>query len=214
MYTPSPVEPVVRSPARKLVLAVAVVWFLLALLGLWALTQYAHTPGADPTSPADWPADSKIVREPHGNTLVMFAHPKCPCTRASLSELERIVAQSNGTIKPRVVFFKPGAAEQDWEHTNLWNKASAIPGAVVSSDLDGEEARRFHAFTSGQTLMYDAAGKRLFSGGITAARGHEGDSAGHDALVSLLTEGSAECQTTPVFGCPIVTDSISQGKRP
>ena len=46
----------------------------------------------------------------HAQTLVMFVHPRCPCTRASIAELERVVAQSGGTVKPRIVFSLPDGA--------------------------------------------------------------------------------------------------------
>ena len=61
----------------------------------------------------------------------------------------------------------------------------------------------FHAETSGQTALYDATGNLLFSGGITSARGHEGDNDGRAAVVSLLTSDGAEERETPVFGCPL-----------
>jgi hypothetical protein len=70
-------------------------------------------------------------------------------------------------------------------------------------DDGGAEASLFHAATSGQTALYDAAGNLLFSGGITRARGHAGDNAGLTAVVSLLTSGETEERGTPVFGCPL-----------
>lgn len=70
-------------------------------------------------------------------------------------------------------------------------------------DDNGAEANRFHAATSGQTLLYDAAGRLLFSGGITGSRGHSGDNAGQTAIVSLVNSGAAELTETSVFGCPL-----------
>jgi hypothetical protein len=85
---------------------------------------------------------------------------------------------------------------------------------TVVRDDSGREAGRFGAATLGQTLLYDADGSLLFSGGITAARGHAGDNAGRSELVSLLNRGlSAPVVTmnrgqsardaTHVFGCPL-----------
>jgi hypothetical protein len=65
-------------------------------------------------------------------------------------------------------------------------------------------ARQFHATTSGQTLLYSPAGSLMFSGGITAARGHEGDNVGESTIVALLTGKPTDVVRTPVFGCPIV----------
>jgi len=57
-------------------------------------------------------------------------------------------------------------------------------------------------------MLTDAAGKLLFSGGITASRGHVGDNAGLDALILLIRNTPAPSTarpviTTPVFGCAI-----------
>ena len=49
----------------------------------------ASRPGGDPEAPARWPEASALVRNADGPTLVLFAHPKCPCTDASLAELAR-----------------------------------------------------------------------------------------------------------------------------
>ena len=70
-------------------------------------------------------------------------------------------------------------------------------------DDEGAEANRFHAATSGQTLLYDAAGLLLFSGGITGSRGHSGDNAGQAAIVSLVNSRAADLTETSVFGCPL-----------
>jgi hypothetical protein len=102
-----------------------------------------------------------------------------------------------------VLFVKPSDFPDGWEKTDLLAGAAAIPGVTVVRDDEGVEAGRFRAATSGQTMLYDAAGKLLFSGGITSARGHEGDNAGRAAVVSLLTTGEAGREGTPVFGCPL-----------
>jgi hypothetical protein len=171
---------------------------------LVALAWYDNSPAVPQPLVDEWPGGSAIQRSERGLTLVMFAHPRCPCTRASLGELEKIVAHCQPTVTPWVVFFKPDGAEDNWEQTDLWRSASAIPGAHVIRDLGGEEARRFHVTTSGQTLLYGAWGELLFSGGITFARGHAGDNAGRTAIESYTAGNSPGYCQTPVFGCPII----------
>ena len=78
--------------------------------------------------------------------------------------------------------------------------ASTIPGVTIVRDDDGVEAARFHA-SSGATVLYDTQGRLLFSGGITSARGHEGDSAGLQRISSLLRTGKADRSDAPVYGC-------------
>ncbi|HLB76837.1 MAG TPA: hypothetical protein VJO72_07370, partial [Candidatus Dormibacteraeota bacterium] len=46
-------------------------------------------------------------------------------------------------------------------------------------------------------------GRLLFQGGITATRGHEGDSFGQERIASLLTTGAADRADAPVFGCAL-----------
>jgi len=133
----------------------------------------------------------------------MFAHPHCPCTRASLGELERLLAQAPGRLSAHVVFLKLAETPADWEKTDLWRKASSITGVTVYVDQAGKEAQRFHAETSGQTLLYDSTGNLRFQGGITFARGHAGDNPGRTALQELLREGHSNQVKTPVFGCAL-----------
>ena len=173
---------------RRLVLGiVGVVWLGVSCGGLVILAMYADSPGPIPQAPSRWPSDTQISLGQRRDTLILFAHPHCPCTRASLGELEKIVARYQGSLTPWVVFFKPASSDDGWEQTDLWNTAAAIPGAHVVADTDGVEARRFNATTSGQTLLYNDQGKLLFEGGITLARGHAGDNAGRSAIEDCLT---------------------------
>jgi hypothetical protein len=141
----------------------------------------------------------------------MFAHPHCPCTRASLGELERLMAQVPGRLSAHVVFLKPPGTAADWEKTDLWGKAARIPGVSVGADNAGREARRFNAETSGQTLLYDQAGKLRFQGGITLSRGHAGDNPGRSAIEELLREERSNQVKTPVFGCALFEAQCEKG---
>jgi hypothetical protein len=117
------------------------------------------------------------------------------------------MAQSQGRLEAYVLFLKPAGFADDWEKTDLWQSAAGIKGVKPIVDYDGVEAHRFHAQTSGQTVLYDAEGRLLFSGGITVARGHAGDNAGRSAIVSLVNAKIAEKTETPVFGCPLFDDN-------
>ncbi|WP_133796011.1 hypothetical protein [Prosthecobacter fusiformis] len=133
----------------------------------------------------------------------MFVHPKCPCSSASLGELERLLAQAPGRFDTCLLFVRPKGTGVEWAKDELWQKAALIPGITVKLDDDGREAELFHAATSGQTLLYDGGAKLVFEGGITAARGHAGDSAGQQAVLTLLEKKLAGVIETPVFGCAL-----------
>jgi hypothetical protein len=133
----------------------------------------------------------------------MLAHPHCPCTAASVGELAQIMARLQGKVAAYVLFVKPKEAGRAWDDTSLLRSAEAIPGVKVVFDPDGVEARLFGAETSGHTLLFGANGRLLFSGGITASRGHAGDNVGESAIVALVNNQTPERTQTLVFGCSL-----------
>jgi hypothetical protein len=192
-----------RRALRLFLRTFAVLWLLAVCTGLWILWGYENTPGVSAKPPVLWPADSRIQRPQGSATLVMLVHPHCPCTRATLGELAGIMAHAQGRLNAYVLFLKPAGFSEDWEKTDLWQTAAGIPGVSVMVDDRGTEARLFNSSTSGQTILYDAKGDLLFSGGITGSRGHSGDNAGRSAILSLVNAEGAERAETFVFGCPL-----------
>jgi hypothetical protein len=134
-----------------------------------------------------------------------------------MDELAQVTAHIQGKARIYVLFYTPspsrsgGLVGADWENTDLRRSAEKIPGVTVLSDVDGIEARRFGAETSGHTFLFATDGSLLFNGGITASRGHSGDNAGEGAIVSLIDNHSVERQQTFVFGCAI-NDRNRKGK--
>lgn len=186
-------------------LAVAIIWIATTLAGLAILWKYSNTPGSTSHPPLKWPSNVRLERSANGPTLVMFLHPHCPCSRATVGELERIAAKTQEhPLSPWIVFYKPTTAEQGWEQTDLWRAAEAIPGAQVVLDDNGELAKQFNAAISGETMLYDENGKLVFHGGITEGRGHAGDNTGENAIVDFVNQGTLDVPHTPVFGCPII----------
>jgi hypothetical protein len=192
-----------RVGSPFVVCAALCLWTALVGVGFFGLVNYDMTPGSWGESPARWPADSSVVPDASRANLVLAAHPHCPCTRATLDELEQILTRCQGKVTAHVVFYKPPDFAQGWERTALWRHAAALPGTHVWCDEDGVEARRFGCATSGHALLYHADGRLLFSGGITNGRGHAGESSGRKAIVALLQHGMATETETAVFGCPL-----------
>jgi hypothetical protein len=187
------------------------VWAAASVAGLVWLTDYSSAPGAAATSPVAWPHHADLQRDDWLPTLLLFLHPRCPCSQASLSELARIAVRGREQMRMQVFFVQPEGCPPDWYQTSLWTKARDIPGVQVDVDLGGQLARQFGAKTSGQTLVYDRTGALLFRGGLTPGRGHEGDSPGRTAVLSILdkkTNGpTMECSA---FGCPLITERAEQ----
>jgi hypothetical protein len=186
---------------RFLLPAIATLWALAIIGGGAAVWNFESTPGVAATPPAIWPVTSRIPHAANRSTLVMLVHPRCPCSRASLEELDRIMARAGGRVSAHVVFAHAG--EHSQATTDLERRAADIRGVDVVED-DGTEAIRFHAYTSGQTLLYGPDGRLLFNGGITVARGHEGDNGGRSAVEALLIGGPTSVRQTAVFGCSLL----------
>jgi hypothetical protein len=114
------------------------------------------------------------------------------------------MARLGDRVAARVRVLRPADAPTDWDHTAVWERAAAVPGVEVAPDADGREAALFHAVASGQTLLYDAGGRLLFNGGLTASRGHEGASFGQQRILSFVHTGTADRPDSPVFGCSLI----------
>jgi hypothetical protein len=191
----------------------ASVWALTIVAGLVLLWNHASAPAAAGQSPQRWPETVRVGRAHDRATLVMAAHPQCPCTRASLEELNALMARVSGRIEAHVLFYKPADAPTSWERTDLWRLAAAIPDVHPIQDTDGVEAARFGALASGHVIVYDADGALLFSGGITGSRGHAGDNAGRTAITALVQGHTSARSRTPVFGCALGNDARTPRPR-
>ncbi len=192
--------------------------FWILLLGAWGvpvgcgiilLGLHDATPGVIGKTPRTWPADTRIPLDRTLPTLIVFAHPKCPCLAASLEELDRIAAKTHGELRIIVMLYRPRSSADSWTRTAHRRRAAAIPGVDVRIDPDGIEARRFGAATSGHVALFNRNGSRLYFGGITASRGHSGDNPGCDAVVKAALDGGIAETFQPVFGCPIYDESAT-----
>ena len=199
--------PALPTPTRRigtLVIGVsALAWLGAVVFGQRVMLNYDYTAAAPGAPPSRWPKASVLRRTEGLSTIVVVAHPHCPCTRATVEELARLMAPLHGRATADVVFVRPRGFTDEWEKSDLWQSAARIPDVTVWSDADGVEATRFGALASGQTMLYGPAGDLQFSGGITASRGHAGDNAGQSAIFSLVTVGQSPIDHASVFGCSL-----------
>jgi hypothetical protein len=179
-------------------------WLTAVTAGFVSLFDYSVGPGAAVAPPARWPAEAPVVLDPARPTLLLFAHPQCPCTRATITELDRLMAHGRDRLVARVLFYDDPRLASRWERSKLAEHAARIPGVQPQADPLGATARLFGAETSGSAVLYAPDGRLLFHGGITASRGHEGDNAGAAAIVDLVGGEVAEVRTTAVYGCALV----------
>lgn len=177
-----------------------VVWLGLVGAGVALAVRHQTTSGEVGTTPASWPANSRLpATRPGASRVVMFLHPQCPCSRASLHELAAVVEAVGDRADVSIVFQRPDGVAPDWVETDRWNRAKAIPGAAVLTDR-GDELARFGAKTSGHTVVYDPSGRLVFAGGITGGRAHEGVNVGRNQVIARVL-GATTPVTHAVFGC-------------
>ena len=183
-------------------LALGLAWIVAVGAGVRVLWSYEIAPGRAAEAPIRWPRHSRLPRA-HRPTLVVMLHPRCPCSQATLEELDVLLTRLRDRVSAVVLFVVPPHFPGDPETSDLWRRAAGIRNAVIVRDDDGREARRFHVATSGTALLYAATGELLFSGGITASRGHIGDNNGVDTIARFVLEDATSGDDTPVFGCPL-----------
>jgi hypothetical protein len=192
---------------KALGFAGVITWIAGCALCLAAVWSYKATPGRMERACSAWPADSEMAPSRDLPTLVLFLHPRCPCSRASVEELAAILTAAPGAAAVHVALYRPGNQPLAWATTDVWSSVSKFPGVSVRFDVDAVEARRFGAATSGHALLFDRHGRLEFSGGITGVRGHEGINPGRQAVIDLLHSKGPALAAAPVFGCPIFSDS-------
>jgi hypothetical protein len=180
-----------------------VVWFAVLTGGFYALIDFDLQPTAHGRPQRNWPAGASIERATQGPTLVVFLHPRCACSQATVSELARVLEQAQRKVETYVYFVRPPGTPADWEQGQLWRATSKIPGVHILVDTDGIQAARFGAESSGQAMLYDAAGQLTFAGGLTASRGHYGSNPSSNQLITTINSDHQALASVDVFGCPL-----------
>jgi hypothetical protein len=191
----------------------AVIWLLAVAMGLGYLMNYANRPGDQGSPVKTWPGVNGVQHSAAKPTLLLFAHPQCPCTRASIQELSVILAQCRDRVDCRVLFYQSEAQQLEWVNSPCWRQAESIPGIQLVRDWDARLAGEFGVRTSGHALLYAPSGQLLFEGGITPSRGHQGENGGSQKLLALIESAfsndtavmlqSVRTETHHVFGCPL-----------
>lgn len=187
----------------------SVVWAGCVMSGSFVMLTYANTPGDEGQPPVHWPDSTTIHRDFDTFTMLLFAHPHCPCTDATFEQLLRVLTRAKLPVNTHTVFTIPEGTEPGWVEGPLLERARATTPLTVHFDRDAVETRRFAVATSGHVLLYAPSGRLLFSGGITPSRGHEGDNHGTKALVEHLNGMQPITKHPPVYGCPLLDEADS-----
>jgi len=205
-------QSVLRIP-RPLLTVLGGLWVVGVGFGLRSMWIYENRPGSPAQPPKQSPSSFHSAGRHSRPTLLVIAHPRCPCTAATIEELARVVNSAPDGLDARVYFYEPADASAAWRQTGLWRTASSIPGVQVLPDVEGRTAHTLGAATSGQALLYGGNGRLLFSGGLTDSRGHSGESIGGRAILSLLSKPQLDRVTTAVYGCSLIAPDGSTSMR-
>jgi hypothetical protein len=197
-----------RSTRRER--AALTVWVAAVAISFLAAGRYATSQAESGAVVPRWPAETSLAAPIARPRLVVFLHPLCPCSRATIAELEQVLARAPDRADASFLLVWEGddppgdpighlAAVESLARSTA---SSTVEGAV-RLDVRGLEARRFGAVTSGEILLFGSDGSLRFHGGITRARGHVGANDGADALVEILLGRAPGRIEFPVFGCPL-----------
>ena len=131
---------------------------------------------------------------------LLFLHPECPCSDASIYELQQI-QKLNKEMNYKVVISYPKNTFEKWSNSNRAKRQ--LNRDSIFELLDDKEnvlAKAFGAYTSGFTLIFNTPEDLVFAGGITPSRGHLGRTIAHEIVqeASFLNFTKNE-----VYGCSI-----------
>lgn len=177
-------------------------WLGLVFLGLSRLNDFSQTPGKSSEVPFKFPSHSTLASRSKKPLLLVFIHPKCVCSRATVSELEKLIPHLSN-IEVKVIFNQFSGRDIAWTKNDLWVRAEKIKGIEMILDERSRETQMFKVETSGHTFLFDEKGELVFSGGITPARGHEGESNGQMMIKKWIKTRANMSTFEKVFGCEL-----------
>jgi hypothetical protein len=199
-------EPPHGAIRRSTVIVAVFLWFALVGGGMGALWRYKVTRGELERPPERFPEESSLRVPGDAPVILVFAHPHCTCTRATLSELAALLTRVPHETRAYVVITGSARTQASAAGSEAFRLASSIDRVRVVADTDGREAELFRARTSGTTIVYDGSGGLAFHGGITGARGHVGDNLGRALALAAFEADREGGHQSDVFGCAIADE--------
>ena len=147
-------------------------------------------------APGQWPPRSRLARDAGAADAGDARASAMRLHTASLAELAELMARAaDRGPRLRGLHRSRTASSDGWEHDRpLAEQPRAFPASTVVRDDDGARRERFGAQTSGQTLLYGADGRLLFSGGTPARAGMPATTPARAAMLALLERRRARTE--------------------
>jgi hypothetical protein len=198
-----------HSQRKRIWMLAALIWLGVVGGGYAWLLRYSFAAGQTATTPHRLPASLASLPSSTRAQFFLALHPRCPCSRATVRELAKILSRAPGTMDVTVLAYKPADKPDSWLEGELLNDCRRM-NCRICPDPDGKLAASLGNLTSGGVALYDANKRLRYQGGITASRGHEGDNIGESAVIEILQGRRDSHKPLPVFGCPIQEEKRSQ----
>lgn len=186
------------------------VWFVSVAFGFSTMMIHDTKPSQEAAAPLTMYKEEAQLADDRNFTMVVFLHPRCPCSVATLDCLDRLLARPENAKKMRAVVYLvcPPGTDRDWA-APLYEKCKTLPSARIAFDDCGRTANKYGARSSGQVLLYSPQGELVFSGGLTNARGQFGESGAELAIQEIISRKSTTTVGQsffrhPVFGCALL----------
>lgn len=192
-----------RTHRHASFLPLALAWLLVTVGAFVTLVDFGFRPGSAAAATKRWPERAPVPRDLSRPTLVVFLHPACTHSQATLDQLVDLLRVTRGEVAVHLLFRLDPIHEPDPELTPLRQRALGLTGTAVGDDTAGQAARLFGATHSGQVLLYGVGGELLFSGGISAVADGNTPHPGRAALQALLTGNPTSENSALVHGCPL-----------
>ena len=192
-------------------------WLICGCFGFWFLLDHGiYADGAkgivkDPNdglvSRCIAPIRSEDLEDfvPQQGTLhvVMALHPKCPCTRNTLVELQQLLTIDPFSTRCTFLLALPQGEAISWMDTGTARLAKSLPNSQMLVDIDATRSRQLGLRNSGAMLVVQSDRTVAFCGGITAGRSCVAANPGSETVAKLFRHESVVSITTPTFGCPL-----------
>ena len=196
-----------KEKQDKVMLMLTALWALAIAIGFFSMVDYQNSAAVVYQNPSE--ISERFNGADNCNVLIMALHPHCSCSRASLSELHKLQSNVGDAVRVYVLVYVPDGQDKGWAEGISLAQLSRMNTEVIY-DPGGKICLETGLNTSGETLLYNAQGSLLFSGGVTASRGHAGSNYGIEFLHDAISRKQVERTETPVFGCAIRSIDIEK----
>lgn len=194
--------------STPLLFGVAFTWIGISLFGWCTLFRHTFRPSITAEIAARSLCAQGLAQPSEAFQIVIFAHPFCPCTQATLDKLDESLTRFPAKTSIRVIFVIEGLERSSVEESSSIAFARRLPKVEVQFDDTGEAVLHWGARVSGEVFAFNRSGHCVFHGGLTSGRGHKGDSLGQKELERRAAGGCDEQYAGPVFGCALPSRTL------